>query len=739
MQTITPQLCQTCHNPLPPRANGKPYAPHMRCASCRQQYYQRTKPKAADTAFVFVDGETQFTTYDYLGYIVYYPNGEFHPFSLDEPGHQFSLTEAVQFLYNIEYSIKQTHPEIKKVAFYAYSFGYDKEQLLKGQNLDDETLFLLSRQSSPSYGAVRGTNWVREVILPHVDKRGNPHEYAVYLGKKTWEFSKVRRAEDGSYTLYHTIRVHDCYTLQQGSFMTAVVPTVEHILTSLPACIQERAKQAIEDVRKGKEAREDFAEAKMDRAAIITYNDSEGILTGIYLQHITQMCEELDLYPRSLAGPAPLATAAWKKSGANKHTKPDFYDSVEFYEGHYKEYLEPAFFGGRIEMLGQGNVAHYYKYDIRSAYPFEQVKLPCLKHGHFTEYTGEEASDLFEQDTPWMIYHIRFHCDADTRIGPFAVRTTSKGVVFPLFGKSVYTHGRSLKMFEKYGKGGFTILDALRWTPECDCEHPWSYLGDYYELRKKLREEGNNAQGIVKLIINSSYGKLAQRNGMYEVRDNDGNLISFVSPATANLFGAGFVTDATRAYIYEAAMKQKPEVILGFATDCIYSTEPLEGLTIGKNLGEWDMEEHFNSCFIAPGMMSSADDKENRTRGVNPAAMKKRYGEIIAAWDNHQEELHVVDKKFYSASMLLLKNMYTGEISWHDKEKWCTFETYARVINIAPNAIQSKRVPTARADSNWQYMPPYPRVAEGRSRSQMLDNIASEYSSDTFQGEWYGQ
>src|SRR5690606_37635740 len=112
------------------------------------------------------------------------------------------------------------------------------------------------------------------------------------------------------------------------------------------------------------------------------------------------------------------------------------------------------------------------------------------------------------------------------------------------------------------------LLTPLDWGPawvyRTDCKHePFKYLAEIYTQRKELKKNGDAAQYVLKLIINSSYGKLAQRVG---ARNS--------TPAFQNFVWAGMITAHCRMQILQA-VAQDPEAVIQIATHGIVSRKPL--------------------------------------------------------------------------------------------------------------------------------------------------------------------
>jgi len=109
-----------------------------------------------------------------------------------------------------------------------------------------------------------------------------------------------------------------------------------------------------------------------------------------------------------------------------------------------------------------------------------------------------------------------------------------------------------------------------------------------YRERQKLKAAGNAAEYILKIGLNSLYGKFAQSVGSRRFR---------------NICYAGYITSRTRAALYNALAGTRGGLqnVIGFATDGIFTTAPLD-LPISKKLGGWSLERYRHSVFLMAGV-----------------------------------------------------------------------------------------------------------------------------------------
>jgi hypothetical protein len=170
--------------------------------------------------------------------------------------------------------------------------------------------------------------------------------------------------------------------------------------------------------------------------------------------------------------------------------------------------IASAFFGGRFENSQIGPVnGPVFNYDISSAYPYHATLLPCLQHGiwsHTRDLAGVRERQLAL--VHWSIPKIVGNRDW----GALPVRSKEGTIAFPLSAKGGWAWGREALAAVKLNPA-VDFAEAWVYNTDCDCK-PFADIPTYYRERLKL---GKDAQGLVlKLGLNSIYGKLAQSRGL---------------------------------------------------------------------------------------------------------------------------------------------------------------------------------------------------------------------------------
>jgi hypothetical protein len=281
-----------------------------------------------------------------------------------------------------------------------------------------------------------------------------------------------------------------------------------------------------------------------------------------------------------------------------------------------------AYFGGRFETAQLGPVGAVHYSDINSAYPAEIAKLPCLACGKWREAQEAEievlsCGDAFPDD--WSLWRVRWDGWFD-HWGPLPYRSKHQSITFPMNGLGWYwgAEVRAALAYCRTIPGAELELEA-GWVFEPGCDHePFAFVRDVYAERQRLKAvPGDHSNIVLKLGLNSLYGKTAQTVG---------------KPAYASMVWAGMTTAGTRAKIL-GAITEAPETVVAVATDSVTSTAPLH-LPISPALGDWDYET-VEDLFIAGDGLSHAPDnrKRTRSRGAHPDEMV--WPKIREEWDRH--------------------------------------------------------------------------------------------------------
>lgn len=298
-------------------------------------------------------------------------------------------------------------------------------------------------------------------------------------------------------------------------------------------------------------------------------------------KYLAQLCELLQQQHEAIGlktttwhGPGSTASAVLKLHGIKDHL-----DSPPKEVEHI---ANCAYFGGRFELSSNGSKPDVWQYDIRSAYPHAISTLPCLMHAQWHHVTRPPARD----ELALVRYKVR---DIGERAwGPLPCRLSSGSIVWPRSGSSGWIwsgeYWQAIDGWDgiEYGNEAWVL------ERKCVCT-PFSFVPELYAWRVSRPE---NKQ-VVKLALNSMYGKMAQTAG-------GGSRFS-------SRVWAGMITSSCRARMLDLIRRHTDDrAIYGIATDGLFSAEHHDIDT--PELGGWEVTHKGAVTFLRPGIYWSDAD-----------------------------------------------------------------------------------------------------------------------------------
>ena len=319
---------------------------------------------------------------------------------------------------------------------------------------------------------------------------------------------------------------------------------------------------------------------------------------------LAQLVEELNSAHRRAGlplmrwyGPGSTASVALKQMGIAKKRGE-----------HPPEVLAAAcyaFFGGRFENRGIGTFkGPIHGYDLVSAYPAATAKLPCLEHARWRRVTSERG---LRGATQALVRFWLAPTEQEVWWGPLPIRLPNGSIVFPRSGASGWCYLPEF-LAARAAWPNVEFLEAWILYSSCKCK-PFARVLEWFAERKRIGKEGRGI--VLKLVLNSIYGKLAQLLG--------------IAPPFACRLWAGMITSATRAGLLEA-IAQDPEAVLCTATDGIYSRRKLR-LDVGSDLGQWEAKEVGRITLVRPGIYWT--EESVRARGIGRGALPQEQRDAI--------------------------------------------------------------------------------------------------------------
>jgi hypothetical protein len=333
--------------------------------------------------------------------------------------------------------------------------------------------------------------------------------------------------------------------------------------------------------------------------------------------------------------------------------------------------IASGFFGGRFENSVIGPVdGPVYSYDISSAYPYQLTRLPCLLHGRWVN-TKSESRTLRGRHA--LVSYRLDRTKKGFSWGPFPFRESSGTITFPI------QSGGGWIWRDEYlaGKGlwpNVRFLEAWVWEGSCDCGSPFTRIPHLYRERTRI---GKDSAGIVlKLGMNSCYGKLAQSVGQ--------------APPYQCWIWAGMITSGCRAQLLKLfAAHQDLSSVLMVATDGLYSTELITSLPqpedtgtsdLEKPLGGWEAETIERGVFCArpgvyfPQQPTSDELKKVRARGIGKALMLTQWHTVVTAYEQGLTECKLSNVQRFCGAKSSLHKSSKGISRAANYGEWITRE-----------------------------------------------------------------
>jgi hypothetical protein len=228
---------------------------------------------------------------------------------------------------------------------------------------------------------------------------------------------------------------------------------------------------------------------------------------------------------------------------------------------------------------------------------------------------------------------------------------------------------------------------------------------------------------VIKLVLNSIYGKMAQSIG------TPGKL-----PLCSNPFYAGAITAGCRAELQLAALRN-PHGIIFFATDAIVCLGPLKGLETveEKVLGKWehaaDIDVAKGAVFASPGNYSFFDLKGKPT--LKMRGYKIDLGrdflmkQVRAAWKAGKDFIELP-----STTLVTLGQATNALDNW---PKLGTWKSQKRKIDLTNIGTKREKCTSRERVNSLVFVRPKENFEKGMSLAyypDWLNEDEAEYLSD---------
>lgn len=278
--------------------------------------------------------------------------------------------------------------------------------------------------------------------------------------------------------------------------------------------------------------------------------------------------EAFDFYPQRFISSGYLA----EKVLINNKIQIPLFREIPF---EINEFAWRSYYGARFEILKRGFIGEAHLYDINSAYPYSLSIIPDITKGKWRK------SKTLLNDAHLGFFKIQCDIPDEKYIPPFPFRTNNK-LIFPSGKFITYCTLAELRSYDN--SKHYKILESFQYLDNNPIYPYKEFIKSIYNKRLEFKNQNNPLQLPLKIILNSIYGKTAQRVG-----NRIGNLFSPII--------ASSITGNTRAMLYDFVQKQGIEnQVVSFATDSIITTKKLN--IDSTKLGDFSYDNSGNDVYV---------------------------------------------------------------------------------------------------------------------------------------------
>lgn len=471
------------------------------------------------------------------------------------------------------------------------------------------------------------------------------HEYRVeHIPGKWFRVTHYREPKNVTVTIY------DVWGFFQSSFVAALKANIpdHELMAHLP------------EIESGKDKRSQFTWAQFEY--IKQYWEIESVLFLALVERLREYLYDAELFIAKWHGPGELANYAYRTNAIRRH-KSDC--GTRIYH-----LARLGYAGGRFERFHIGRYTNVYAYDINSAYPFAISHLPSLAQGEWRHSENVRANGIAE----FGIYRVSLRAQLGQPAGPVFCRDRRGNISYPWNVDGWYWAPEIKAMLAAYPNLITSVKEGwefVGWEGR-----PFQFVSEVYQTRRRMKASGNGTQMALKLLLNSLYGKMAQRAGWKRTGR---------APVWHQLEWAGWVTSFTRAQLFGVMSRLANEELIAVETDGLFSTlSPIQiGLTDSTELGGWEVTQIDELIYLQSGFYAKrvGDEWSLKYRGLDSKSVSvdsviehaKLLGPIRAPRHEFNDpdwpKLEGVTTRFVGYQNAL----------WRQKQNQGPFETHHRV------------------------------------------------------------
>ena len=307
-----------------------------------------------------------------------------------------------------------------------------------------------------------------------------------------------------------------------------------------------------------------------------------------------------------------------------------------------------CYFGGRFEILKRGFIGNAHLYDINSAYPYALANIPDITKGKWVK------SKSLLNDSHLGFFKIACDIPECKYVPPFPFKSNNK-LFFPS-GKFI-TFCTLAELRACNNPDFYKILESFQYLDNSPYYPYKEFIDSIYNKRLEFKKENNPLQLPLKIILNSIYGKTAQRVG-----NRIGNLFSPIIATS--------ITGIARAMLYDFVQKYNIEnEVVSFATDSIITTRKLE--IDSKEIGDFSYDNSGSDVYVL----------QNGIYRFNGIWKKRGIGNLGNSQIEHLETIERNGNLYQVMKVLRVNRLRTAILS-NSIDQIGKFKTVERLVNL---------------------------------------------------------
>lgn len=367
---------------------------------------------------------------------------------------------------------------------------------------------------------------------------------------------------------------------------------------------------------------------------------------------IRKICSNAGFNPKGWYGPSALAKQLLTKNKVHRAMAkcPKEVNDAACY----------GYAGGRFEEVRGGIFdVPTWTYDRNSAYMHAALDLPNLSKGRWRYARNYEPGKF-------GIYHILYN-DAGAhdplRIHPLFRRMKNGNVCWPSRVEGWYWSPEAELVANDTSA---QFIEAWIFDEDDPRDRPFAFVAEVFGRRLVLQRLPENnpsrvAEIAIKWALAAIYGQLARIVG-WDKRKN-------LPPSTHQIEWAGYITSHCRAAMYKLA-RMAGKNLVSIDTDSVTTLQPIEGVDLGNNLGQWKVSVADEAVYFQNGVFFTKHDgkwSKGKTRGIEKRAKTPDLTpEMLVTAIRTNQDVKLSPRRRYVTVKMALNGQYDSIGQWKD-------------------------------------------------------------------------